>query len=190
MGQYFDEESNLSYNYFRSYQPTQGRFTQPDPIGLDGGWSRFGYANQNALMYTDPLGLWSVTFGGYAGPGGQITFGNDNGNGFVTARVGFGAGGGITYNPNGGIPGGPPSNPSQGGVAMACTAKASFNAGPLQSSLEGGVSRNFNDGNSSLITSPASNGRFSNGWLGGGFTFGPNVNANVGGQITVYGGRR
>ena len=56
-GQYFDEESNLSYNYFRSYQPTQGRYAQSDPIGLAGGWSRFGNANQNALMYTDPLGL-------------------------------------------------------------------------------------------------------------------------------------
>ena len=45
------------YNYFRTYQPTQGRYTQGDPIGLSGGLNRFGYANQNALMYTDPLGL-------------------------------------------------------------------------------------------------------------------------------------
>ena len=57
MGQYFDEESNLNFNYFRSYQAGQGRFTQPDPVGLAGGWSRFGYANQNALSYFDPDGL-------------------------------------------------------------------------------------------------------------------------------------
>ena len=42
-GQYFDEESNLSYNYFRSYQASQGRYSQSDPIGLGGGLNRFGY---------------------------------------------------------------------------------------------------------------------------------------------------
>jgi RHS repeat-associated protein len=56
-GQYFDEESNLNYNYFRTYQPTQGRYTQPDPIGLEGGLNRYKYAESNPLMFTDPLGL-------------------------------------------------------------------------------------------------------------------------------------
>jgi RHS repeat-associated protein len=56
-GQYWDDESKLSYNYFRNYQPNQGRYTQPDPIGLDGGWSRFGYVEGNPLSMTDPLGL-------------------------------------------------------------------------------------------------------------------------------------
>ena len=56
-GQYFDAESGLHYNYFRSYDPRTGRYTQSDPIGLDGGWNRFGYSNQNGLLYTDPYGL-------------------------------------------------------------------------------------------------------------------------------------
>jgi len=56
-GQYFDEESNLSYNYFRSYRPQQGRYDQADPIGLDGGWSRFGYVGGNSLSFVDPKGL-------------------------------------------------------------------------------------------------------------------------------------
>ena len=56
-GQYFDEESNLAYNYFRSYQASQGRYTQSDPIGLSGDLNRFGYVEGNPLGATDPLGL-------------------------------------------------------------------------------------------------------------------------------------
>lgn len=56
-GQYFDEESNLSYNYFRTYSPGSGRYTQPDPIGLDGGVNRFAYADGSPLASIDPLGL-------------------------------------------------------------------------------------------------------------------------------------
>ena len=55
-GQYFDEESNLSYNYFRSYNAAQGRYTQPDPIGMEGGFNRFAYANSSPLMGIDPQG--------------------------------------------------------------------------------------------------------------------------------------
>jgi RHS repeat-associated protein len=56
-GQYFDQESGLHYNYHRSYSAATGRYTQSDPIGLDGGWNRFGYANAAPTMFTDPKGL-------------------------------------------------------------------------------------------------------------------------------------
>ena len=56
-GQYFDSETKLHYNHFRSYDGRTGRYTQGDPIGLDGGWNRFGYAANNPLQLSDPSGL-------------------------------------------------------------------------------------------------------------------------------------
>jgi RHS repeat-associated protein len=56
-GQYADSETGLFYNYYRSYQASQGRYTQNDPIGLAGGWNRFGYVEGNPIWLIDPLGL-------------------------------------------------------------------------------------------------------------------------------------
>ncbi len=56
-GQYYDKESNLHYNYFRSYSAERGRYTQADPIGLEGGFNRFGYVEGNGLQYSDSFGL-------------------------------------------------------------------------------------------------------------------------------------
>ncbi len=61
-GQYADDESNLYYNVFRSYQASQGRYTQPDLIGLDGGLNRFGYVGGNPLWAIDPRGLISCVY--------------------------------------------------------------------------------------------------------------------------------
>lgn len=56
-GQYADEESGLFYNGFRTYIPSIGRYTQGDPIGLDGGWNRFGYVSGDPLGMFDDDGL-------------------------------------------------------------------------------------------------------------------------------------
>ncbi|MCO7514372.1 DUF6531 domain-containing protein [Pseudomonas guariconensis] len=55
-GQYLDRETGLHYNTFRFYDPDIGRFTQPDPLGLAGGWNLYLYS-PNPLGWIDPLGL-------------------------------------------------------------------------------------------------------------------------------------
>ncbi|MFD1260698.1 RHS repeat protein [Entomomonas asaccharolytica] len=59
-GQYFDQETDFHYNYFRTYIPDLGRYSQSDPIGLDGGWNTFGYVEGNPLMKSDKYGLWGI----------------------------------------------------------------------------------------------------------------------------------
>ena len=61
-GQYYDAETGLHYNYFRTYDPSTGRYLESDPIGLRGGLNTFGYANQSPSQYVDPLGLDTFSF--------------------------------------------------------------------------------------------------------------------------------
>ena len=66
------------------------------------GPTTYAYANANPISNTDPLGLWSVEFGGYAGVGLTVTIGqNPNGSGFASLKVGFGLGAGASFDPLG-----------------------------------------------------------------------------------------
>jgi RHS repeat-associated protein len=56
-GQYYDAETGLHYNYHRDYDPTTGRYLQPDLIGLLGGLNLYAYVSNDPVNLIDPLGL-------------------------------------------------------------------------------------------------------------------------------------
>ena len=56
-GQQYDSATGFNYNYFRDYDPSVGRYSQSDPIGLDGGIGTYPYVFGNPLAWADPLGL-------------------------------------------------------------------------------------------------------------------------------------
>ena len=47
----------LTYRRNRYYDPTSGRFTQEDPIGLAGGLNLYGFADGDPVNFSDPFGL-------------------------------------------------------------------------------------------------------------------------------------
>ena len=59
-GQQATDASGLFYNYQREYEPEVGRYSQSDPIGLEGGVSTYAYVHGNPVSYADPEGLQSV----------------------------------------------------------------------------------------------------------------------------------
>jgi RHS repeat-associated protein len=59
-GQYADEETGLYYNRYRYYDATAGQYLTPDPLGLAGGGTTYGYV-ADPLTSVDPLGLEECT---------------------------------------------------------------------------------------------------------------------------------
>jgi RHS repeat-associated protein len=55
-GQYFLIENGLAYNWHRHYDPTLGRYTQPDPLEFVDGPSLYAYVRSTPTMGTDPTG--------------------------------------------------------------------------------------------------------------------------------------
>ena len=86
-GQYEDAETGLYYNRFRYYNPDEGLYISPDPIGLAGGPSPYGYVNDPCGLI-DPLGLdpydpiQALEDRGFTGvtktPGGGLNFAGSN----------------------------------------------------------------------------------------------------------------
>ena len=66
-GQWYQLEAGLHYNWHRSYDPTLGRYTQPDPLGFVDGPGVYGYAKGSPYQGVDPDGRNSTTWGGAIG---------------------------------------------------------------------------------------------------------------------------
>jgi RHS repeat-associated protein len=56
-GQLYDPTTQLSYNYYRDYNPRTGRYPTSDPIGLAGGINTYAYVDNDPIHFTDPYGL-------------------------------------------------------------------------------------------------------------------------------------
>jgi RHS repeat-associated protein len=93
-GQWFQLETGLHYNWHRSYDPSIGRYTQPDPLGFVDGPSVYGYARGGPQNLVDKDGRAVCTYSvatrkltcrstnvppqpDYTSPPGQVKSGHD-----------------------------------------------------------------------------------------------------------------
>lgn len=84
---------------YRYYDPTTGRFTQPDPSGQE--TNTYLYAGGNPANYTDPSGLWYIAFAVIGCLSASV--GIDSTNGW---QAGFGGGFGTRAELSAGVVGG------------------------------------------------------------------------------------
>lgn len=54
------DATGLIYYRARYYDPAIARFSQRDPIGLQGGVNQYAYVSNNPVNYTDPTGLFKI----------------------------------------------------------------------------------------------------------------------------------
>jgi RHS repeat-associated protein len=90
-GQLADEETGLSYNYCRYYDPELAQYISADPIGIAGGTNLFAYP-RNPLVYTDPYGLkkHALEMTVYDSKGNPVGSSSDKSGGYVDENKGTG----------------------------------------------------------------------------------------------------
>jgi RHS repeat-associated protein len=64
-GQYFDAESGLHDNRFRTYDPAVGRYLSADPLGQRARPNLYEYSLNNPQNFFDPFGLYGTNSCGY-----------------------------------------------------------------------------------------------------------------------------
>ena len=62
-GQWYQLEAGLHYNWHRHYDPSLGRYTQPDPLGFVDGPSVYAYAGSAPYSWVDRDGRYAYPFG-------------------------------------------------------------------------------------------------------------------------------
>ncbi len=100
-GAYYDREVGLYYLRARYYSPELRRFIQRDPILFEGDINLYGYTGCDFVNYGDWWGLWSIDIQIGTGLSGIIRFGFANGHIFIEAKIGFGIGAGVMFDPTG-----------------------------------------------------------------------------------------
>jgi RHS repeat-associated protein len=88
-GQFNDGSMGKFYNYFRTYDPSTGRYLESDPVGLQGGLNSYGYVRGNPIRYVDPSGTGPLGTAIGAGIGGFV---GGVGGGVVAGALGAGGG--------------------------------------------------------------------------------------------------
>jgi RHS repeat-associated protein len=68
-GGLYDPDLKLHHLGAREYDPTVGRWLQPDPLGLEGGLNLYAYCSNEPINHIDPSGLANI----------YILLGTDNG---------------------------------------------------------------------------------------------------------------
>ena len=66
-GSLYDADLNLHHQGAREYDPTVGRWLQPDPLGLEGGLNLYAYCANDPVNAIDPSGLasfWDTLWNG------------------------------------------------------------------------------------------------------------------------------